>query len=54
MIWLRLVDPSCAEIPRPRYNHVDPEMTELDLQHIQLCPRCMDFLQDEEPQDAAA
>lgn len=47
-VWTRLVDPDCQSIARPRYNHTDPETTELDLSHIQLCPRCMDFLMEEE------
>lgn len=49
MIWKRLVDPECPDIPRPGYNEIDPEMTELDLSHAQRCPRCMDFLTEEEP-----
>jgi hypothetical protein len=44
VIWKRLVDPDCPDIPRPRFNSVDPETTELDLKHTQFCLRCMDFL----------
>lgn len=46
MVWLRLVNPECPDIPRPAYNHVDPETTELDLSHIQRCPQCMDFMME--------
>lgn len=44
MIWLRLVDPECEDIPRRGYNYTDDqETTELDTNHILGCVQCMDF-----------
>jgi hypothetical protein len=56
MIWKRLVDPECPDIPRPGFNSSDPETTDLDITHTQRCLRCANFItmmDDEEEDDVS-
>jgi hypothetical protein len=55
MIWKRLVDPECPDIPRPGFNSADPETTDLDhLSHSAVSALHANFittLDDEEDDD---